>query len=115
MQLNLAVLGLSGFILLSGCAHIHQVKSPQTDAEVSASAGVRVEIGSNEVREGEKVDVLDRKCHETRGTRLREPTCHYVKVGEARVTRILDSESAIVTPENGMSMRPSMRVEKQKR
>ena len=101
-------------IALSGCAHTHKVQGNEMKSEIPE--GVRVGIGGQEVKEGDKVNVLRAVC-ETRsgvgknGTSKR--TCHDEKIGEAQVLKVLDHDSAIVRPDGGFAMDTSMKVEKQ--
>lgn len=99
-----------------GCAHsAHKVNGPQEQSEIPA--GVRVAIGGTEVKEGDTLAVYETACHTTttgeeRPRRKKE--CHDKQIGSAVVLKILDHDSAIVSPQNGLVMNNSMKVEKQK-
>jgi hypothetical protein len=100
-----------GFGLI-GCAHMHQVDGPVTKFEIPE--GVKVGIGGKEVAEGEKVAVMKSVCKRvSRGRSGTLNQCHYEKAGEALVLKVLDHDSAIVRPDEGVKMDESMRVEKQ--
>lgn len=109
---------LSTLILLSslGCAHsAHKVDGAQEKSEIPA--GVRVGIGGKEVKEGDTLAVYTSACHTTttgdeRPRRKKE--CHDKQVGSALVLKVLDHDSAVVSPQNGLVMDTSMKVEKQK-
>ncbi len=96
----------------TGCAHIHEVGGVQEKAEIPE--GTRVGIGGAEVKEGEKVAVMKsfcKKVNRNRGGSISQ--CSFQKVGEALVIKVLDHDSAIVRPDEGIQMDSSMRVEKQ--
>ena len=102
---------LSGGSLI-GCAHTHAVHGLQPKSEIPA--GVRVGIGSSEIREGDRVAVLKPDCKETGGGRHgRTKYCVDKKVGEASVLKVLDHDSAIVAPDGTLAMDETMKVEKQ--
>ncbi|MBX2987783.1 MAG: hypothetical protein KF802_07775 [Bdellovibrionaceae bacterium] len=109
---------LSALVLLGslGCVHsAHKVDGPQEKAEIPA--GVRVGIGGKEVKEGDTVSVFTTSCHTTtmgEDRPRRKKECHDKQVGSALVLKILDHDSAIVSPQNGLVMDTSMKVEKQK-
>lgn len=98
-------------IFASGCAHFHEVKGTETQSEIPA--GTRVSIGSKEVKEGEKVDVFKRVCT-TRGggRRGHSKICRNDKLGEATVLKVLDEDSSIVQPDQGVVFEPGLVVEK---
>lgn len=99
-----------------GCSHLaHKVDGPQEQSEIPA--GIRVSVGGKEVKEGDTLTVFQTTCHKTfiGDTRPRSTKeCHDGPIGTAIVLKVLDHDSAIVTPQNGLVMNTSMRVEKQK-
>ncbi len=105
-------------ILLSnfGCAHsAHKVDGPQEKSEIPA--GIRVGIGGKEVKEGDTVAVYSTTCRTvTTGDERprRKKECSDQVVGSALVLKVLDHDSAVVSPQNGLVMNESMKVEKQK-
>jgi hypothetical protein len=104
---------VSTMILGAGCGHLHKVQGTETPSTIPE--GVRVSIGSKEVKEGDKVDVMQSVCKQVNagprvGTRN---VCHNEKIGEAVVLKVLDHDSAIVQPQQGLTMDSKMRVEKQ--
>jgi len=104
---------LTGAFWASGCAHTHSVQGPEQKSEIPE--GVRVSIGSSEIKEGEKVDVLRSVCKKVRRPRRGSVnSCTDQKVGEARVLKVLDHDSAIVEPDQGLTMDTGMKVEKQR-
>lgn len=106
--LCLAALGL----ILAGCAHTHEVQGPEPRSEIPE--GIRVAIGGKEIAEGEKVNVLRSVCKTRAGGRRGSgKSCQDQKVGEALVLKVLDHDSAIVRPNEGLTMDSSMTVEKQ--
>lgn len=109
-KLGLMSLMFSAFMAF-GCAHPHSVQGNEQRSEIPE--GVRVAIGSSEVSEGEKVEVFRPVCKKV--SRPRGGTsnsCRYEKVGEARVLKVLDHDSAIVEPDQGLAMDTNMKVEK---
>lgn len=113
MKNILLVLVLVGFGIGSmGCAHVHQVEGSVAKSEIPE--GVMVGIGGQEVSEGDKVSVMQSVCKMVNGPRVGKfKKCRYVRTGEALVLKVLDHDSAIVRPAEGMVMDNSMRVEKQ--
>jgi hypothetical protein len=107
---TLLIVGAGGSLI--GCAHVHSVGSPIAKSEIPE--GIQVGIGGQEVSEGEKVAVMKSVCKKvTRNRGGSFNQCHYEKAGEALVLKVLDHDSAIVRPDEGLQMDSSMRVEKQ--
>lgn len=109
-KLGLMSLIFSAFMAF-GCAHTHSVQGNEQKSEIPE--GVRVAIGSSEINEGDKVDVFRSVCkkvHRARGGTTN--SCRDDKVGEARVLKVLDHDSAIVEPDQGLAMDTNMKVEK---
>jgi len=104
----------SAFLILAlsaGCAHIHKIDGPQAKSEIPE--GIRVGIGGSEVKEGDKVAVMKSVCKSvSRGRAGKFNECHYQKSGEALVLKVLDHDSAIVRPDDGVKIEGDMRVEK---
>jgi len=97
---------------LTGCAHVHQVEGSVAKTELPE--GVKVGIGGQEVNEGDKVAIMKSVCKMVTRPRLgRVNQCRFVKAGEALVLKVLDHDSAIVKPDEGVIMDNTMRVEKQ--
>lgn len=97
---------------MSGCVHSHKVIGTQEPEQLPA--GVKVQIGSKEIKEGQKVNVLTEVC--TNKKRLRGGDiieCKSENRGEALVLKVLDHDLAIIEPLNGLVMDRSMKVEKQ--
>jgi len=99
--------------IISGCTHAHKVNGPVDRSEIPE--GVQVSIGDKEITEGSKLDVKVKKCrdgNEVRGkiTRL----CSFEKTGEAVVLKVLDHDSAIVRPLEGVILNSETFVEKSK-
>jgi hypothetical protein len=95
----------------SGCSHTHQVEGPQPKVEIPA--GVIVEIGGKEVKEGEVIEVMKPSCRVTVGGRgQKRKDCYSIKAGTARVLKVIDDRSAVVEPLDGLKMDKTMSVEK---
>ena len=107
-----AAIGISTFGL--GCAHYHKIEGREEKSEIPE--GVRVNIGSSEVKAGDSVDVFKRKCvkNKMHHKGASAEKCTTTKIGEAVVTKILTSDVAIVSPQSGLTMEPDMYVEKSK-
>lgn len=109
--INILMVTTLTMIIASGCSHLHKVQGIETQSEVPE--GIRVSIGSSEVKEGEKVDVLRPACRQVTGGKAgTRNVCHSEKVGEALILRVLDHDSAVVKPDNGLTMDSKMTVEK---
>lgn len=97
--------------MLTGCGHVHRVQGEEQGSEIPA--GVRVSIGSSEIKSGEYLDVFKSECKYVRKNRgPKQKTCKDKKVGEAQVLKVLDHDAAIVEPEKGLVMDASMKVER---
>lgn len=97
-----------------GCAHKHVVEGHQPADQIPE--GVRVKIGSPEVKEGDTVNVFRQICKEKRPAgRGGEETqsCANEKIGEASVLKVLDQDSAVILPSAGLTIEKNMLVEKQ--
>jgi hypothetical protein len=103
-------------ILTIGCAHKHAITGSQ-GADVIPE-GIRVGIGSAEIKDGDSVDILKRTCKQkfnnTRGG-ITTSTCQLDKVGEALVLKVLDHDSAVIRPTTKNEITPDMIVEKTKK
>ncbi len=97
---------------LVGCGHIHGVQGPVTKSEIPE--GIQVGIGSQEVKPGDKVAIRKSVCKSVfKGGRVgRLNECHYEKIGEALVLKVLDHDSAVVKPDDGVKIEGDMMVEK---
>ncbi len=97
---------------VAGCGHIHEVQGPVTKSETPE--GIQVGIGGKEVKEGDRVIVVNSVCKlvfkGARAGKMNE--CHYEKTGEAVVLKVLDHDSAIVRPDDGVKIETGMTVEK---
>lgn len=114
MKSVFCILSIAILLIGVGCAHNHKVDGPQEGTEIPA--GVRVSIGGKEVKEGDTLTIYKTSCRRTsvgeRGGGANK--CHDNQVGSAVVLKILNDDSAIVSPQNGLVMDTSMKVEKQK-
>lgn len=109
-----ALLGaaLLSFGLMSGCAHVHKVDGQQEKSEIPA--GVRVGIGGKEVKEGDSVLVYKSVCKKVQKVRGGDYTsCNDQIAGKAVVLKVLDHDSAIVEPKDGLVIDTTMTVEKE--
>jgi hypothetical protein len=98
---------------LIGCVHTHSVHVAEPKSEIPA--GFRVGIGSSEIREGDRVAVLKPNCKKVASGGRDAPRdfCVNKKIGEALVLKVLDHDSSIVAPQEGLKMDETMKVEKQ--
>lgn len=115
MKLPVLILWLSGMTSFIGCSHMHKVDGVQ--AQDNIPAGIRVRLGSAEVNNGEVVDILIPVCSMSLGAGKRSmpiKKCVNEKVGNARVLKVLDHDSAVIEPLGGLQMSSEMIVEKQK-
>lgn len=104
---------LLGFGLMSGCSHLHKVDGQKEKSELPA--GVQVGIGGQEVKEGETVVVYKSVCKKVQKVRGGEySSCNDQIAGKAVVLKVLDHDSAIVQPKDGLVIDNSMTVEKEK-
>lgn len=98
-------------IFSSACAHSHKVEGPEERSEIPE--GIRVSMGGSELKEGERIEVTRAECtKEYRGRQGYQKKCVSKKIGEATVIKILDHDSAIVKPDEGVTMDKDTRVGK---
>lgn len=94
-----------------GCAHYHKVDGKQEAAAIPA--GTRVQIGSKEVKEGDKVKVFAKSCRRVANDRVGYRTdCQMNELGSAIVLKVLDHDLAVVQADNDLSITEEMVVEK---
>lgn len=114
-EVVMSIIGLAGIFVLSACAHHHPVDGVQEKTEIPA--GVRVRIGSQEIKDGDKLSVLKTTCIRVKATGPKggssSKECKNQKVGEAIVLKVLDHDSAIVQPQGNLQMDETMKVERQ--
>lgn len=96
----------------TGCMHGHKIEV--TDEKPSVENGVQVTIGAEEVKVDEVINVFQRSCVKTRIHPRAEPKddCKLTRVGKAKVAKVIDHDSAVVVPLDGLKMDSTMRVEK---
>ncbi len=95
----------------SGCAHSHIVEAEPSRTE--RPEGIKANIGGKEVREGDRLRVFTNLCRKQSGPRgISREVCRSSIIGEARVLKILDDDSSIVEPLNGLVMDSDMHVER---
>lgn len=107
--LSIIVISLFSF----SCAHTHKVQGPQEESVIPA--GIRVGIGSKEIKDGDKVQILKTNCQKVVGaskTGRTSQTCTTSKIGEAVVLKVLDHDSAIIKPDGDLIIDQTMKVEK---
>ena len=98
-------------LFLSSCSHIHKIDGPVQKSEIPE--GVQVNIGGSEVKAGDKVSVLRTVCKQVPGGKIgTKDRCLLMKTGEALVLKVLDHDSAIVRPDEGVTIDKDMKVEK---
>lgn len=100
-------------ILTLGCAHSHKVEGPQEESVIPA--GMKVGIGSKEITDGDKVQILKTICQKVVGASKAGRTyqsCKTLKIGEAVVLKVLDHDSAIIKPDGDLIIDQTMKVEK---
>jgi hypothetical protein len=100
----------------TGCAHTHKVLNAESKTQ-SAASEVHVEIGTDEVKEGETVDVFTRNCTTDNRPGIkghRSHSCKMDKVGEAVVAKVVSEKTVAVAPLNNLVIDPKMYVEKKK-
>lgn len=96
---------------VGSCSHLHPVVD--TKPKLGVPNGVSVGIGSEEVKEGDKLIVYRSTCHDGRAPARQLDGCRDREVGSAIVFKILSGNSAIVKPQSGLVMDRSMNVKKQ--
>ncbi len=102
------------FILLAmlfgvtGCGHLHKVSPDQPS---SVTEAVEFNIGSKEVKEGDILNIYDQSCRKVRRPRNSEK-CIDRKIGEGRVSKVIDENSSLVIPNDGIKIDKTMKVER---
>ena len=105
-----ALLAILICILQLACAHNHPVV-PLVPREFEGGEEIRVRIGINEVKLGDKVDVFRSDCPQgSEGTGKRK--CTKTKIGEALVVRVINLDDSIVRLDPRISSDQVSHVEK---
>lgn len=115
MKFLIPILILSSSIASVGCSHTHKIDGVQGADTIPA--GIRVRLGSAEVKDGDDVDVFKPVCTMSIGNGRRGgpiKKCVNEKVGGARILKVLDHDSAVIEPADGLRMISDMIVEKRK-
>lgn len=113
--LKLAAL-LTGILFLgTGCSHLHKVVGSEAISETQN--GIKVSVGSKEVRVGDKVDIFTKHCSRNKvrsrlAADIDAERCSYGKIGESSVLKVLDPNVAIIKPPAGFQVTSEMYVEK---
>lgn len=97
-----------------GCSHFHKVEGPEPKSEIPE--GVRVSIGSSEVKEGDVVDIFKRKCvkRKMHVHAQGSETCTTTKLGQTVAIKVLTKDVAIVRAPTDVTLETDMYVEKGK-
>lgn len=80
-----------------GCAHYHKIVGSEQKSEIPE--GMRVKIGSPEVKEGDSVDIFKSVCPKIKPNPKFDQdghSCNMVKVGTSKVLKILTKDTAII-------------------
>tara|TARA_B110001454_G_scaffold122549_1_gene114421 strand:- start:16732 stop:17082 length:351 start_codon:yes stop_codon:yes gene_type:complete len=96
-KIKLVFLMLSVLAFNVGCAHYHKIMGTEQRSEIPE--GVRVKIGSPEVKEGDSVDIFKKVCPKRKSNAKIEQvdhSCDSVKVGTSKVIKILTKDTAII-------------------
>lgn len=104
----IVLLSLANF----GCAHYHKIVGNEEKSEIPE--GVRVKIGSPEVKEGDSVDIFKKVCPKMKTNPKYEQddhSCESQKVGSSKVLKILTKDTAIISAPT-FSIDKTMTVEK---
>ncbi|MBL7542598.1 MAG: hypothetical protein JNL11_02225 [Bdellovibrionaceae bacterium] len=111
MKVTILGFTLLGTVLLSiGCAHTHKVLGRQDKVEIPE--GVRVNVGSPHVKEGDVVDIYRRKCKKfSTGKGNSTETCTRTFVAQAPIIKILSEDESIMSPPAGFKLETDMFVE----
>lgn len=109
---KLSCLALSVFAvsLASGCAHSSHVRGSVALKHSAQEADVC--IGSNEIKEGDKVALFRNKCTGSNAKGIQR-TCEKVKLGEGTVSHVIDEHYSTIKIEPGVSFEEGTVVEKQ--
>lgn len=99
-------------LTLSACGHFHRVLEPKPTP--LAPEGIKVKIGSKEVRAGDQVVVFKSICKSPSTTRGNAPQrCTQKTMGRAKVVEVLDEKTAVIEPIGEFKVDNSMNVEKE--
>lgn len=95
-----------------GCGHFHDVVGNEQKSEIPE--GVRVKIGSPEVKEGDTVDIFKKMCPKNKPNPKIDQDdhpCNMQKVGTSKVIKVLTKDTAIINTPN-FKIENDMTVEK---
>lgn len=107
-RIGYSLLGMALFT--TGCAHTHKLLGRQEKMEIPE--GIRINVGSPHIKEGDIVDIFKRKCKKLNaGTRNATETCTRKLVAQAPVIKIISEDESIISPPTGFKLENDMYVE----
>lgn len=110
IQRSSIVLSILALAVASGCAHSSHVRGSVALKHSAQEADVC--IGSNEIKEGDKVALFKNKCTGANAKGIQR-TCEKIKLGEGTVLRVIDEHYSTITIAPGVSFDEGTVVEKQ--
>lgn len=110
IQLSSLVVSVFALSLASGCAHSSHIRGSVALKHSAQEADVC--IGSNEIKEGDKVVLFRNKCTGSAAKGIQR-TCEKVKLGEGTVSHVIDEHYSTIKIEPGVSFDEGTVVEKQ--
>lgn len=97
------------FLLITACAH---TAMRGTVAMKVSDREAHVCLGNNEVKVGDRVFFFVNECKGTGGRETGDRTCQKVKIGEGRVTRLLNEHYSVVEAAPGIKFTEGTIVER---
>ncbi len=108
--LSFILLGLAAGI--SGCAH--DTMRGNVAMKITDQEG-HVCLGNNEVKPGDRVTLYNNECLPSSNKQyssVYEPPCKKVRIGEGRITQVLNDHYSVVTADPGITLKEGTIVEK---
>ncbi|OYZ19220.1 MAG: hypothetical protein B7Y39_12520 [Bdellovibrio sp. 28-41-41] len=111
MKTKSLLLVLLGMVLFDlGCAHYHRVLGRQEKTEIPE--GIKANIGSPHVKEGDFVDIFKKKCTKVYASKGNSTeSCVTTMVAQAPVLKVLSEDISIISPPTGFQIESDMYVE----
>ncbi|MGE0175104.1 MAG: hypothetical protein AB7T49_20080 [Oligoflexales bacterium] len=111
------ILSLKSFTAFLGGALISCTTTPKGGVVMQVDEQqAHVKLGNNEVKPGDKVEILNKECEDTAAGGARgkgnATRCRYIKTGEGVVTETLDEEYSVVKVPKGTKLRQGTLVKK---
>ena len=114
IALNSVTVSILGAVILSGCAH----NDRSTVAMKVDNSEAHVQLGSNEVKAGDRIALFENQCkrpapQDAQTPHGLDPFCGKFKTGEGTITKVLNDSYSIAKMDPGSKFKEGSTVEKE--